>query len=135
MSWKKKEPAKEREVKKPTFTVMQFKDGYYARIGGGLLKQGKSYGSLAIFPSKFEGQFAAFAIGGLRGNFLPMNEDNIDIKGNTLILDFGWLKIEATGENIQELADWLSEYVPTVEKTAGQKAEEPEQPQKKGWKK
>ena len=94
----------------PAFEIRETSRGEpYARIAQGGI-------NLMIFPSNYEGTFANLMLSGRgRGTAIPVSPENISIEGNTLILDFGWLKMEMTGENIDDVIEWL-DYVDSMER-------------------
>lgn len=125
--------------REPTFTVKEStKDGTpYTVISGRVNDRGAM---LVLYPSKFQGQFLALGINGWRGGMIPIKEDDIDVdeKAGTLKIDMGWLKVEVTGKNANELIEFLqaAQSMPKQASTfrAPAPAEAPE-PQKPGWRK
>lgn len=125
---------------KPTFQVQESeKTGKpFAKIGDRVVKEGRGGASLMLFPSKFEGQFLGMALNGWGRGMIPVSADQVDVQGNKLIVDFGWLKIEVSGDNVQELVEFLQYAQEAPKEASFQQGQEPAQPQqqsKPSWKK
>lgn len=105
----------------PTFVIKQSqKTGTpFAQISGRVAPVGRSGANIMIFPSKFQGQFAALLLSGWgRNAMVPVSGDQIDIEGDTLKIDLGFIKIEVTGKNASELIEFLK-YVSEMPRQAG----------------
>lgn len=139
-SWKKQPQQQEKKEQTPTFTIKESdKAGTpYAIISGRVSNVGRAGAMLMLFPSKFEGQFAGLSINGWGRGMIPVAADQIDIDGDTLKIDLGFLKIQATGQNTEELAQFL-EYVANMPRERGafqrENSEKEKAPAKKPWKK
>jgi hypothetical protein len=124
----------------PTFVIKESqKTGKpFAQISGRVAAQGRSGAICMIFPSKFEGTFAALTLGGWgRSAMIPVSADQIDIQGKTLKIDLGFIKIEVTGENTEELTQFLQYVSEMPREQGGFQGEQQPQPseQKPSWRK
>lgn len=125
MAWKNKtsEGTAKQPPKTPTFDIREGKDGRpFALISGRSLKKGRGGINLMMFPSKFEGQFASLTLSGWgRSNFIPFSADSVEVdeENGILTIECGdWFRLQAKGENVKELVEWLN-YIADLPKEKG----------------
>lgn len=141
MSWKRKTsegPAKQ-PPKTPTFQIREGKEDRppFALISGRSQKKGRGGINLMLFASKFEGQFASLTLSGWgRTNFIPFSAESVEVdeENGVLTIDCDWFRLQAKGENVKELVEWLN-YIADLPKEKGGFQQKAEAKKPSSWKK
>lgn len=103
----------------------------FAKINGAV--GDRQYATLTLFPSKFPNSFAGLSITGRNFGMVAIDKgDKVDVDGDTLKIDLGWLQVTAKGKNTEELVEFLG-YIANMPKEAPQPRQQYQAPPRRNW--